>query len=287
MKVLCTRLHNGTLMPGIAAMYSHATLAGMRHVICEGPVTMWDEPAELIEDKESLVAAGFVFVDEVEYKGAFRIPHPDVVQPPSLFVTLILPQSVYQDPSTLIFSWLKDNLAVQKRHCGDLLLLPPSTPACFEDMMVAWKIVEQIYMDKQIRAAGVSNWSYSDLTALVADVKVRRLTGDVNAIMPMVDCINLTRDIEPVVEYCAIENIAILAKIPVNPEVWSHDERVIQLSKSKGVSPGAIMLRWALERNYNVIPEGSDQDVIDSIKCLHISLSTEDENDINYFGLVN
>eukprot|EP01053_Blabericola_migrator_P006079 Blabericola_migrator_1__6078@NODE_3068_length_2064_cov_279_270906_g1917_i0_p1_GENE_NODE_3068_length_2064_cov_279_270906_g1917_i0NODE_3068_length_2064_cov_279_270906_g1917_i0_p1_ORF_typecomplete_len143_score30_37Aldo_ket_red/PF00248_21/2_5e11_NODE_3068_length_2064_cov_279_270906_g1917_i09841412 len=142
-------------------------------------------------------------------------------------------------------------------------------------------------MDKQIRAAGVSNWSYSDLTALVADVKVRRLTGDVNAIMPMVDCINLTRDIEPVVEYCAIENIAILAKIPVNPEVWSHDERVIQLSKSKGVSPGAIMLRWALERNYNVIPEGSDQDVIDSIKCLHISLSTEDENDINYFGLVN
>eukprot|EP01057_Protomagalhaensia_wolfi_P000906 Protomagalhaensia_wolfi_Nauph_80__905@NODE_1520_length_1491_cov_62_930441_g1179_i0_p1_GENE_NODE_1520_length_1491_cov_62_930441_g1179_i0NODE_1520_length_1491_cov_62_930441_g1179_i0_p1_ORF_typecomplete_len365_score81_89Aldo_ket_red/PF00248_21/4_3e50LacI/PF00356_21/0_36_NODE_1520_length_1491_cov_62_930441_g1179_i01351229 len=323
MQLLCARLTNGVLLPALGfgtwelnnddlTSIQTALLAGYRHIdtasmyknqtaVGKAIATFEDKT---VEHKPIHIGGRFTLIDEIEFRGNFRIPHPDPVEHDrKIFVTGKISTSELAQGEKGIRSSVDLHLEQLGRQCGDLMLLhfpcasgvshdDPSLPA---QRIAAWKVLEQLYKEKKVRAIGVSNYMFHHLKPLVDDIKGRKLAGDADAVMPMVNQFEFSPYClcsDDLLALCDSEGIVVEAYSTLGSSKGREKllaEPVIQeIAKNKGVSPATVCLRWALEKNFVILPRSRGADHIEAnAQCLHMELTKEEEEQITELGRTN
>eukprot|EP01054_Gregarina_sp_Poly1_P005160 Gregarina_sp_Poly_1__5159@NODE_2730_length_1774_cov_263_809022_g1679_i1_p2_GENE_NODE_2730_length_1774_cov_263_809022_g1679_i1NODE_2730_length_1774_cov_263_809022_g1679_i1_p2_ORF_typecomplete_len217_score35_65Aldo_ket_red/PF00248_21/1_6e35_NODE_2730_length_1774_cov_263_809022_g1679_i1163813 len=186
------------------------------------------------------------------------------------------------------------------RECADLIILhfpAPSgiahdDPTLPEKRIEAWKVMEQLYKSKKARAIGVSNYMLNHLKPLIEDIRKRKYSGDSNATIPMVNQIEFSPyclcDPE-LVKLCESEGIVMESYStlgsPKGKDQILAEPEIQRLASEKQVAPSSIVLRWALEKNFVVLPRSRDAAHIkENLACLYIELSKQEEEMITELG---
>lgn len=133
----------------------------------------------------------------------------------------------------------------------------------------AWKVMENLYADGQIRAIGVSNFLEDHLDTILAE----------GGIVPAVNQIEL----HPTFQQSALAlksrslGIAVEAYSPLGQGADLNAEAVTALAEDKGATPAQIILAWHLAAGTIVIPKSSTPARMrENLAAANISLGAAD-----------
>eukprot|EP01055_Gregarina_sp_Pseudo9_P001652 Gregarina_sp_Pseudo_9__1651@NODE_210_length_3605_cov_331_563376_g195_i0_p1_GENE_NODE_210_length_3605_cov_331_563376_g195_i0NODE_210_length_3605_cov_331_563376_g195_i0_p1_ORF_typecomplete_len343_score68_43Aldo_ket_red/PF00248_21/6_7e53_NODE_210_length_3605_cov_331_563376_g195_i01171145 len=250
------------------------------------------------------IAGKFIVVEEAEFRGNFRVPHAEAnIEKRKVFVTGKVSTDELSRGEAGIVESFEKHLKSLNRECADLILLhfPAPSKAAHDDETLpqqridAWKVMERLYKAQKCRAIGVSNYMFHHLKPLVEDIRKRRYTGDLNATLPMVNQFEFSPYClctPELVTLCESEGIILQSYSTLGSAKGRGKllaEKVItDLAASKKVSPSSVVLRWALEKNFVVVPRSRNPDHIkDNLQCLFLELSKENEVEITELGVKN
>jgi diketogulonate reductase-like aldo/keto reductase len=138
----------------------------------------------------------------------------------------------------------------------------------------AWKAMEKIYANSQIRAIGVSNFLEEHLDTLLAAAEV----------VPAVDQIELhpTFQQSALAEKSRSLGIAVEAYSPLGQGADLSARAVTSLAGERGATPAQIVLAWHLAAGTIVIPKSADSARMrENLAAASISLSAADVEAIN------
>ncbi len=114
-----------------------------------------------------------------------------------------------------------------------------------------WRAMETLRDDGLVRSIGVSNYLVRHLHELLAHCRVR----------PVVNQIELSpynfRYREAVVELCRDNDIAIECYSPLTKGLRLSHPPLVQLADEVGKTPAQVLIRWALDKGFIVIPKSS------------------------------
>ncbi len=133
----------------------------------------------------------------------------------------------------------------------------------------AWQGLVRIYETGRARAVGVSNYTPAHIEEIL---QVSSLIPAVNQfeISPF-----LTRQV--VVDHCAKNNIQVESYSPLARGKRWDSPIIVDLAQRYGKSPAQVMIRWALEKRYVVIPKSVHRErIYENANVFDFSLSTED-----------
>lgn len=138
----------------------------------------------------------------------------------------------------------------------------------------AWKAMEKIYANSQVRAIGVSNFLEEHLDTLLAAAEV----------VPAVNQIEL----HPTFQQSALaaksrsHGIAVEAYSPLGQGADLNAKSVTALAEARGATPAQIVLAWHLAAGTIVIPKSADSARMrENIAAASISLGPADIEAIN------
>lgn len=132
-----------------------------------------------------------------------------------------------------------------------------------------WRAMEDAFLDGKCRAIGVSNFSVDHLAKLLKwpDLRVRPVVNQVE-LHPYLQ----QRDL---VDLCHRENIVLQAYASLGGQDSSQKDwtalgvppllenpRVLAAAKVHETTPSAVLLRWALQKGFAVIPKSRNQERI-------------------------
>lgn len=119
-----------------------------------------------------------------------------------------------------------------------------------------WNILVEAYlgeMKDKIRFIGVSNYSIDDLEE-IKDSEVKPYVNQVE-LSPF-----FTRD--KLITYCNKNEIKIVAHSSLTKGEKLDDETLLEIAYECNLTPAQVLLRWAIEKNYVVIPRADDVNYI-------------------------
>ncbi|AQQ52310.1 aldo/keto reductase [Planococcus lenghuensis] len=139
---------------------------------------------------------------------------------------------------------------------------------CTEGNIASWKAMEKLYKDGAIRSIGVSNFSESDIQALL----------DACDIVPMVNQIPfyIGRDQKNLLEFCKQHNIVVEAYSPLATGQILNSPEIQDMATKYGVTPAQICIRYCLEHDTLPLPKSTNESRIIENKQLDFTLSPED-----------
>ncbi len=138
-----------------------------------------------------------------------------------------------------------------------------------ETRLVAWRDVVKIYETGRARAVGVSNYTPAHIE-------------EARQVSPLVPAVNqfeispfLTRPL--VVDYCKQNHIQVESYSPLaRGKKWGNPV-IAGLAERCGKSPAQVMIRWALEKGYVVIPKSVHRErIVENADVFDFSLTAED-----------
>eukprot|EP01057_Protomagalhaensia_wolfi_P000053 Protomagalhaensia_wolfi_Nauph_80__52@NODE_1031_length_1790_cov_819_432324_g726_i2_p1_GENE_NODE_1031_length_1790_cov_819_432324_g726_i2NODE_1031_length_1790_cov_819_432324_g726_i2_p1_ORF_typecomplete_len340_score49_17Aldo_ket_red/PF00248_21/1_8e07Aldo_ket_red/PF00248_21/5_9e35lci/PF12197_8/0_096_NODE_1031_length_1790_cov_819_432324_g726_i24951514 len=211
-----------------------------------------------------------------EYIANFGIPHGPAAEHRAASKGVFVTSKVFSD--TFTADGVRWSVKESTRQLGrpiDLILLHwpvPDTkklsdeelrnPALVPVRLECWRELEKLLAEKQVRAIGVSNFTEKHLFHIIQDVTTRRAAGDKLATIPMINQLEIS-------PYCSIRKslwdltqahrILTVAYSTLGPKDKNvlQDERIQRLASEVGVTPYQLVLRWALQSGYMVIPRSS------------------------------
>lgn len=133
----------------------------------------------------------------------------------------------------------------------------------------AWKIMEQIYEKKLVRAIGVSNYYSEDLEELFSSAKV----------IPAVNQMEFHpfKNDQSLLEFCVNRGIAFEAYSPLNRGYNLEHPFLINLAKKYNKTTAQIMLRWSIQHGSIVIPKSEKKErIIENSKVFDFNIEAED-----------
>ena len=145
----------------------------------------------------------------------------------------------------------------------DLVLLHNPTNHVETD----WRNLETLYQEGKIRYIGVSNYNLADLRKILAVCTVRPFCNQIE-LSPF-----LTR--EELVQFCQQGNIRIVAHSSLTKAHKLQDKTIIELANKYSCSPVTLMLSWARQRGYVVIPRTSKVNHLKE-NLHHVEIKPED-----------
>lgn len=115
----------------------------------------------------------------------------------------------------------------------------------------SWRALERLLADGRVRAIGVSNYTRKHLEELLGHAKT----------VPAVNQIELhpfgqQRD---TVACCGEHGIAVTAYSPLTKGYRLDDPGLRAIAKAVARSPAQVLIRWALQRGFVVIPKSADR----------------------------
>ena len=164
---------------------------------------------------------------------------------------------------------LEEMFADSEQNYFDLVLIHWPAPNSLE----IWKILEEWYDAKKIRAIGVSNFTGVQLADFYSKVRIK----------PMVDQIQLS-PLQPrieLVETCKKLNVVPTAWRTIGSKELLEDPIINQIAKNHNATPAQICLKWAIQRDVVVIPKSSHRErVIENSMLDNITLSEDEMHNI-------
>lgn len=124
--------------------------------------------------------------------------------------------------------------------------------------LATWKALVEMKSEGFVRSIGVSNFTPKHLKPFLS-------LADNKPVVNQIEVHPLGID-EEVIQLCQDNGIAIIAYAPLA----TFDDRLMKnplvesLSTKYGKSPNQIVLRWAIQRNFIVIPKSSQREHIHS-----------------------
>jgi 2,5-diketo-D-gluconate reductase A len=145
----------------------------------------------------------------------------------------------------------------------DLLILHQALPSQFERTLGAYRALEKLLADRQVRAIGVSNFMPHHLERLLPEMEI----------VPAVNQIEVhpyfqQRDLQAL---NAKHNILTQAWAPIGGITFYRpgfskstleDPAILDIAKTHGKSAAQVMIRWGLQQGRSVIPKSVRPDRI-------------------------
>lgn len=120
----------------------------------------------------------------------------------------------------------------------------------------SWRAMEEILESGRARAVGLSNYMVRHLDEILEH----------GGVVPAVNQIELTpfnyRRRRGLVGHCRANGIAVEAYSPLTKGRKLDDLTLVRMARKYGKTPAQVLIRWALERDFVVIPGSSDRDHI-------------------------
>ncbi len=143
----------------------------------------------------------------------------------------------------------------------------------------SWKAMEKLLQDGKCRAIGVSNFMTQH---------IKKLLDNCN-IVPAVNQIELSPYnylyLKEVVDLCLDKIILIEAYNPLTKGRKLNDAKLVELASKYGKTPAEILIRWALEKRFIVIPKSvKEKRIRENADVFNSSISAED---ISYLETFN
>jgi diketogulonate reductase-like aldo/keto reductase len=135
----------------------------------------------------------------------------------------------------------------------DLYLLHWPHPLRLE----SWRVLEELHAEGLARAIGVSNFLAPHLDELLADARVRPAANQIE-LSPF---LYLTR--HEIVQRCRDEDVAIEAYSPLTKGLRLDDGTVRGIAADLGRTTAQVLIRWAIEKGFAVLPRSSKPDRIE------------------------
>ncbi len=133
----------------------------------------------------------------------------------------------------------------------------------------AWRALARLSEEKRVRAVGVSNYTIRHLQELL----------DGSYVVPAVNQFEispfLTRQV--LVDFCREKHIQVESYSPLARGKKWDDPVVKALANRYGKTPAQIMIHWALEKGYVVIPKSVHRErIVENASVFDFALNTED-----------
>jgi methylglyoxal/glyoxal reductase len=147
----------------------------------------------------------------------------------------------------------ENSLKLLKTDYVDLYLIHWPVAGKYKE---SWKIMEELYQARRIRAIGVSNFHKHHLEDLLADAKVIPAVNQV-------EC-NPRLSQDSLLKYCSELNIAFEAWSPLGGGGGNliKDVRLKEIGAKYNKTPAQVIVRWHLQREIIVIPKSVHKDRI-------------------------
>lgn len=135
----------------------------------------------------------------------------------------------------------------------------------------SWKAMEDMYEQGMCRAIGVSNYMRQHLLELLMSCRIK----------PAVNQIELSpynyQAREEIVQFCRKNDIHIETYSPLTKGLKLTDPRLLKLSARYFKSPAQILIRWALQHGYSVIPKSERKErIYENASVFDFVISEED-----------
>lgn len=169
------------------------------------------------------------------------------------------------------FNTTIQNLGVQYI---DLLLIEHPVEGLMEE---SWRALEQMYVERRVRAIGVCNFSKEQMQRLIAH-------ADVFPVVNQIEFNPLHHDNE-VVDFCNDNDIQIMSIGSLkHGEVLELDE-IKSIAQKHNVFPCQIVLRWALQHGVITLPQAEIRDhLISNSAIFNFELSENEMEEIDVLG---
>jgi diketogulonate reductase-like aldo/keto reductase len=133
----------------------------------------------------------------------------------------------------------------------------------------AWEGMQRAHERGYARSIGVSNYSASDLDAVL----------DVAEVLPVLDQVQFSpfEFRRRLLEACERHNVALEAYSPLGTGRHLRDRQVSAIADRLGRTPAQVLLRWALQRGVVVLPKSTHRERIEqNAQVFDFDLAAED-----------
>ncbi len=124
--------------------------------------------------------------------------------------------------------------------------------------LASWRVLEKLRAEGLARSIGVSNFLVSHLDELLAVAEVPPAVNQIE-LSPF-----LYRTRRDTVERCRAAGIALEAYSPLTKGLRLDDRTVVRIAAALGRTPAQVLIRWAIEKGFVVLPRSSNPDRIAS-----------------------
>ncbi|MBT2582641.1 aldo/keto reductase [Planococcus sp. ISL-109] len=138
----------------------------------------------------------------------------------------------------------------------------------------AWKALEHLYSDGQVKAIGVSNFQIHHLEDLMKDADIKPVVNQVEY-HP-----RLTQ--EPLQAFCQEHDIQLEAWSPLMAGKALEQADLQKIAQKYGKSVAQIILRWNLQNGVVTIPKSTNEGrIVENSQLFDFELAEEDMTKIN------
>jgi methylglyoxal/glyoxal reductase len=133
----------------------------------------------------------------------------------------------------------------------------------------AWRAMVHLYQEGRVRAVGVSNYTVRNLTELLAE----------SPIVPAINQFELNpfNTCQKLVDFCKQRGITVESYSPLSRGKKLDNPVVAELAQRYGKTTAQIMIRWAADKGYVVIPKSVHQArIIENANIFDFSLMPHD-----------
>lgn len=135
----------------------------------------------------------------------------------------------------------------------------------------SWKAMEVLLLEDKCKAIGVSNFMGHHLDELLENSQV----------VPAVNQIELSpynfKSRLEVIDFCNKAKIALEAYSPLTRGRKLNDSKLVKIARRYDKSPAQILIRWALDHNFIVVPKSSHKErIIENANVFDFNIKEED-----------
>lgn len=120
----------------------------------------------------------------------------------------------------------------------------------------SWRVLEELHAEGLARSIGVSNFLVPQLDELLGVAAVRPAANQIE-LSPF-----LYGTRRAIVERCRVDGIAIEAYSPLTKGRRLDDRTVGRIAEELGRTPAQVLIRWAIEHGFVVLPRSSNAERI-------------------------
>lgn len=133
----------------------------------------------------------------------------------------------------------------------------------------AWKALEKIYDEGQVKSIGVSNFTINHLKELLEN----------SSVIPVVNQVEFHPWLfqKELLQFCQENKIQLQAYSPLVKGQRVNNPEIVEIAKKYDKTPAQILIRWSLEHKVSVIPKSNNKNRIkENSNIFDFSINRED-----------